>query len=323
VYKIFLPLILNNLWRKLMTISKIKNEYIDNKIPSAQYRGELPIGNISLDCAVLDNGMRILSASSIFKAFERPSRGNSRLEIKGIKIPAFMDAKNLEPYINENIINAIQPVAYLDGKQIKYGYVASLLPMVCEVYLAARRSPSGIVSSQAKLAEQSEILLVALAQVGIDALVDEATGFQRDRKHDALRILLSKYINEGLSKWVKTFPTTFFSELDRLYGNEPTSYKRPQYYGKFINKYIYEPLENGYLKEKLNELNITDEGKRIAKFHQWLTSDGRDILIGQIGRVQGRMEDCESIQVFKERAKKIKMISIAPYLFDDMNKIIE
>lgn len=302
---------------------KQNNNVEKSQIPKALYIGTLPIGDIELDCAVLDNGMRILTATSIFKAFGRPSRGNSRLEINGIKIPAFIDAKNLEPHINHDVMQVIRPIEYLDGNQVKTGFLAILLPKVCEVYLSARRSNS-LATSQQKLAGQSEILLSALAQVGIDALVDEATGFQYDRKHDALRMLLAKYIAEGLQKWIRTFPDSFFIELDKLYANETTtSRKRPQYYGKFINKYVYEPIENGYVKNKLNELNITSDGKRKARFHQWLSNDGKNILMHQIGRVQGLMEMFSTIDGFKSAAAKQKQITIAPYLFDEMNKIIE
>lgn len=293
-------------------------------LPKALYQGVLPIGEVELNCAVLDDGMRVLTATSIFTVFGRTRKGmNSRLEIEGTKLPPFLAAKNLEPYINQDVVDRTKPIKYLDGKQEKTGYVATLLPKMCEVYLSARRT-NALVSSQAKLAEQSEILLSALAQVGIDALVDEATGFQYDRKHDALRLLLSKYIVEGLQKWILTFPDSFFAELDKLYGNEPTrSTKRPQYYGNFINKYVYEPIENGYVKSRLNELNITAEGKRKARFHQWLSTEGRNILIHQIGRVQGLMEMCLTIEAFKHAATKQKQISIAPYLFDEMNRIIE
>lgn len=290
--------------------------------PNAMYWGVLPIGDMQLDCVVLDNGMRVLTATSIFQAFGRSRKGmNSRLEIEGTKLPPFLAAKNLEPFISQLVIDRTNLVRYLDGKQEKTGYIATLLPSMCEVYLSARRNEA-LVSSQLKLAEQSEILLSALAHVGIDALVDEATGYQLDRRHDALRILLSKYISEGLQRWILTFPDSFFVELDKLYGNEhTTSRNRPQYYGHFINKYIYDPIENGYVKNKLNELNIGEDGKRKARFHQWLSSDGKNILVHQIGRVQGKMEDCTGIKQFKARQEKQKIISIAPYLFDEMNQI--
>lgn len=164
----------------------------------------------------------------------------------------------------------------------------------------------------------------AFAKVGIIALVDEATGFQQDRKHDALRLLLGRYIAEGLQKWIHTFPDSFFAELDRLYHNDPTtSRNRPQYYGHFINKYIYDPIEHGYVKAELDRLNITDDGKRRARFHQWLTDDGRTILTRQIGKVEGVMEMCDDIAHFKKVARTKKTITVAPYLFDEMNRIID
>lgn len=294
------------------------------KLPKALYQGALPIGDVTLDCAVLDDGTRVLSATSIFSAFGRARKGmNSRLEIDGTKIPPFLAAKNLEPLINQEVVDRTRLITYLDGNKKKQGYAATLLPRMCQIYLEARRQ-NLLTQSQEKLVQQAEILLSALAMVGIDALVDEATGYQLDRKHDALRLLLSKYISEGLQKWMLTFPDSFFAELDRLYANDKTtSRKRPQYYGRFINKYVYEPIEHGYVKKELDNLNITEDGKRKARFHQWLNDNGRNILIHQIGRVQGLMETCNNIEVFKRASQKQKEISIAPYLFDEMNQIID
>jgi hypothetical protein len=289
----------------------------------AVYSGSLPIGDIELDCAVLDNGERVLSATSVFSSFDRPRRANSRLEIDGIKVPAFMDPANLKPYINQDVLQRIRPIKYQDGRQEKTGYVSSLLSEMCEIYLKARRE-GVLAASQEKLAQKAEILLSAFAKVGIDALIDEATGYQHDRKHDALRLLLSKYIADGMQRWIHTFPDTFFEELDKLYGNEKTvSHKRPQYYGKFINKYVYDPIENVYVKSELNKLNIDKRGNRRGRFHQWLSENGRNILIHQIGRVQGLMEMCQDIARFKNLAEKQKKVSVAPYLFNEMNQIIE
>lgn len=309
-----------------MNDETITNEHdISKTLPKALYKGILPIGGIELDCAVLDNGIRVLTAKAVFDAFGRSRKGmNERLEIDGTRLPPFLAAKNLKNHIDQSVMDGTNLITYLDGKAKKTGYAATLLPKMCGVYLSARRAGDLIESSQGKLAEQAEILLSALAQVGIDSLVDEATGYQYDRKHNALRLLLSKYIAEGMQKWIHTFPDSFFAELDKLYDNGPTTpRKRPQYYGHFINKYVYEPIENGYVKSKLNELNIDDNGKRKARFHQWLSSEGRTILIHQIGRVQGLMEMCSKIDRFKVAAEKQKKISIAPYLFDEMNQIID
>jgi len=289
----------------------------------ALFSGPLPIADVELHCAVLDDETRVLSATSIFKAFKRPRKGaNSRLEIGGDQLPPFLAAKNLEPYIDQELIGRTKLIKYRDGTAVRSGYDSKLLSDMCRVYIRARRDGK-LLDSQLPLAEQAEILQEAFAGVGIAAVIDEATGYQRVRGNDALRILLGRYIADGLRKWLSTFPDSFFAELDKLYGNEPTAGKRPQYYGKFINRYVYEPIENGYVKARLNELNIKDDGKRRARFHQWLTDEGRDVLIRQIGRVEARMEMFSNIETFRKAEAKQKAISIAPYLFDDMNKIIE
>lgn len=299
-------------------------------LPTALYTGTLPIGDVELDCAVLEDGTRVLSERAVHRAFGSKRGGSHWKRVKanegGANLPSFLSATNLAPFISPELTkDLLEPIRYQvgDGGAVANGIKAELLPDICGVWLAARREDE-LHPSQEHLAKQAEILMQAFAKVGIVALVDEATGYQLDRKHDALRLLLNKYIAEGLQKWLHTFPDSFFAELDRLYGNPKTSARgRPQYYGKFINKYVYDPIENGYVKAELDKLNITDEGKRRARFHQWLTDEGRTILTRQIARVEGKMEMCTDIEHFKQVARRQKAITVAPYLFDDMNRIIE
>ena len=300
------------------------------KLPVALYSGTLPIGGIELDCAVLEDGTRVLSERAVHRAFGSKRGGSHWKRMKanegGANLPSFLSATNLADFIPPELsAELLDPVRYQVGLggAVANGLRAELLPDICGVWLAARRDDK-LLPSQEHLAQQAEILMQAFAKVGIIALVDEATGYQLDRKHDALRLLLNKYIAEGLRKWLHTFPDSFFAELDRLYGNPKTSPRsRPQYYGRFINKYVYDPIENGYVKAELDKLNITDEGKRKARFHQWLTEEGRTILTRQIGRVEGIMEMCSDIEHFKQVARRQKSITVAPYLFDEMNRIID
>ena len=302
----------------------------DEAIPVAKYSGVLPIGNVELDCAVLDDGTRVLSERAVHRAFGSKRGGSHWKRMKenegGANLPSFLSAKNLEQFTPKALVkDLVDPVRYqvTEGGAVANGMRADLLPDICGVYLAARREGE-LHHSQEDMAKQAEVLMEAFAKVGIVALIDEATGYQVDRAHDALRLLLGKYIAEGLQKWIHTFPDTFFSELDRLYGNPKTSPRsRPQYYGKFINKYVYDPIEHGYVKAELDKLNITDEGKRRARFHQWLTDEGRTILTRQIGKVEGIMEMCDDIEHFKTVARRQKSVTVAPYLFDEMNRIIE
>jgi hypothetical protein len=294
----------------------------------ALLKGVLPIGGVELNCAVLEDGTRVLYQTSVFKAFGRSQRGlskerqeNATIESETggqLQLPPFIASNNLKPFIDNKLIGELQPVEYLDGTRKTFGYKAELLPELCNLYLRARRA-GVLVGHQNPLAEQAEILLSSFAKVGIAGLIDEATGYQYDRKYNALRVLLEQYIEEGLRSWVKRFPDIFFSQLDRLYHNpKTTARKRPQYYGHFINKYIYEPLEEGYVKQGLDRKNITDTGKRRARFHQWLTDFGVQQLNIQLGRTLGIMEISPSLRRFKENAaRQSGLNAVQLLLFED------
>jgi hypothetical protein len=175
-----------------------------------------------------------------------------------------------------------------------------------------------LVEKQKPLAEKAEILQTAFAKVGMIALIDEATGFQFNRKYDALRMLLAQYVSEGMQKWLKRFPDKFFEELDRLYQREKTtSRSRPPFYGKFINEYIYKPIEDGFVKAELDKKNIKEDGKRRGRFHQWLSDFGSNQLSIQVGRTMGVMEISTNLRKFKENIGRQKGLSIQPDLFDD------
>ncbi len=299
--------------------SKLVKSNKDNKL-RALYTAPLLIGDIELECSVLSDDTRIITATSVFTAFKRSRKGtNDRLEIEGTKLPPFIAAKNIKPFITKDILDKTKLIFYKDGGISKSGYDSLIIPEMCKVYLEARRAKS-LTISQEKLAVQSEILLETFAKVGIIALIDEATGYQFSRKHDALRLLLNQYIEDGLKAWIKTFPDEFFVLLDKLYKNKKTtSRKRPSYYGHFINKYIYNPIENGYIKTELDKLNIKDNKKRKARFHQWLTEHGKHILTLQMGKIMAIMDLCKDITHFNKIIENQKRISIIPSLFEEFN----
>jgi len=76
-------------------------------------------------------------------------------------------------------------------------------------------------------------LVRGVARVGIIALVDEATGYQRERAKDALARILDAFMAKELQPWLRTFPTDFYQEMFRLRGLEYPSgtVQRPRYSG--------------------------------------------------------------------------------------------
>jgi hypothetical protein len=162
----------------------------------AIYEGVLNLNKTDLNCYVLDDGTRLVSQNAIFRAFGRGKRGIRRISDDGIKVPSFMDAKNLEPFIDKVLSGVINPIEFKNNQgAIVYGYRAEIIPLVCDLYLKAREA--GILTPQQQVvAKTSEILVRSLAKVGIVALIDEVTGYQYDREKNELQTILKAYISE-------------------------------------------------------------------------------------------------------------------------------
>lgn len=271
-------------------------------MPVATHMGRLTIGDRDIDCAVLDDGTRVISQSTFLAALERNPK-KSRRGAEGAKRAPFLAAANLQPFINDKLRALDDPIQYrVAGSSTRtWGYRADMVPLVCEVYLSAR-DQGALAKSQEPVAKVAEILIRGLAQLGIIALVDEATGYQQTRDRYELQKILEKYVQAELRPWLRMFPEEFFGEVGRLHGWEPKpGSKRPGYVGCFINKYIYDQLPPG-VHDELRRLNPrTDKGWRAHKHHQHLTADtGNRQLDKQISQITMLMRIARSKQEFED-----------------------
>ncbi|RMA96910.1 P63C domain-containing protein [Priestia megaterium] len=270
----------------------------------ATHFGKIQLGDKGLRCAVLEDNSRVILYSEVFDAFDRPVRG--RRVINGVvksELPGFIDASNLKPYISPELEDMLlNPVTYKakNGRPVK-GYKAEIIPLLCEVYLAARQAEK-LTKKQQPLAIASEILVRSLSKVGIVALVDEATGYQYERERRELHQILSAYINEELLPWTKQFPDEFYRHLFRLRGwkYEPSSVKRPQYVGKLTMDLVYDQLPEGVAEELKKK---TPKSKRL---HQGLTEDvGNKHLQQQLTRVITLMKISSNWKEFMSLFNKV------------------
>ncbi|GEM_PF-1459951 len=60
-----------------------------------------------------------------------------------------------------------------------------------------------------------------------------------------------------------------------------------------------------------------------AHFHRCLTGEGRTILSYHIGKVEGVMEMCADIEHFKEVAKRLNVVTVETYLFNETKQVID
>lgn len=245
-------------------------------LPTTYYTGDLDIGGSKISCAVLEDGTRVLTQSDMMRALGRARQAKGRAFYDGdVNLPAFLTAKNLKPFISKDLYVTSSQIEFkLPSGQRAFGYKAEMLPQICEVYLKARDADA-LVTSQMHVAKQADILMRGLASVGIVALVDEATGYQRDRATDALSKILEAFITQELQPWVKTFPEEFYSEIFRLRGLDfpRDTVKRPQYFGHLTNDIVYDRLAPGVKEELKKTTPKTAGGRHVQQLHRRLTPE--------------------------------------------------
>jgi len=253
-------------------------EGVPLKVLRATHMGVLKIAGHEIPCAVLSDGRRVLTQEGFLAAMGRSKKGKGSAAATSDGLPPFLPAKNLKPFISEELLRSTAPVKFRlirDGiaGAVAYGYPAELLAKVCGVYLEARKA-GALTAQQAHIADACEALVMGFAIVGIVALVDEATGYQRDRDRDELHRILEAYISKELLPWAKRFPDEFYKEMYRLRGWSYPSVggKRTPLVGVLTNKLVYERLPPGVLEE-LQSKNPVDPGtgRRKKRHHQFLT----------------------------------------------------
>ena len=248
-------------------------------IPKAEFGGELEIANTKLECAVLPDETRVLSRIGFLRAIGRKGKAKGgRKYDEEFQLPVFLTAQNLRPFIDNELVENSKPIPFYmpNGGVQSIGYKAELLPAVCNLFIDAQEA-GVLLPNQEHIALQCKILIRGLAVVGINGLIDEATGYQDIRVKNALAKILDAYVEkEKYRVWTKTFPDEFYKRMFELKGwpiNDPKTLKRPSVVGKYTNDIIYERLAPGVLEE-LRRVNPVDgKGNRKQKHHQWLTGD--------------------------------------------------
>ena len=243
-------------------------------VPKATHTGELNIGASTIECAVLEDGTRILTQSSFLRAISQSHKpAGQRIGFE--RIAPFLASNNLKPFINKELSSSNTKMIFkLPRGGQAVGYKAELLPHVCEVYLKARDA-GVLIASQMRTAAACETLMRGLAYVGIIALVDEATKYQEIRDRKILQEILDKYLLADHAKWAKRFPDEFYREIFRLRGWQWQGMRvnRPQVVGHYTNDIVWDRLAPR-VREELEQLNPkTEKGTRRVKHHQWLTYD--------------------------------------------------
>ncbi len=275
--------------RKKIARKAAKARWATADIPVANHVGILKFADLKFPCAVLSNGKRVLTETDFMTGMGMYRSGALSVRRKekhdgSAPIPLYLAFKNLIPFIDKHLGDVHpQPLMYKTASgNVAHGIHSEFIHKICEIWLDARKA-GGLGSRQEEIATRSEILIRALAQVGIIALVDEATGYQDVRPQQALQKYLEAIIRKELAAWVKRFPDEFYENIYQLKGWPWPGMGKNRYsvVGHYTRDLVFERLGPGVLEELERKTPKNDKGSRSNKLHQWLTEDVGHPMLAQ------------------------------------------
>ncbi len=259
----------------------------------------LIIGGIEIECYVLKGEERVLSQTDMLKGVRLPygssperrgkhsavepedkqsvtPRRQTELGQDEVEIPYFVAQDWLSPFVSGELaarLNSPIPFALPKGGPSAFGYPATLLVDICEAIVKADQLGT-TTPRQAPIVERAIRLMMGYARKGIDALVDEATGYQQMRHDRALRIFLNRYLSGRFSSWSKRFPHEFYSQILRLNGwDGPGGISHPSVVGKCTNDIVYSRISQDLLDELRVRNPVQPSGHRKHNHHQFLAEN--------------------------------------------------
>lgn len=270
-------------------------------LPTAKHRGFLNLMGVDMPCYVLDTGQRVIGRTSATEMLTG-IKGGGALEkyLGGVQLKPFIDM-NL---VLEKLVSFSLPEVEGLERDVK-GLPTDLWIDICRGFVQALEahnkgdSPTRLTKRQIEMALTASMFLAACAKVGLDALVDEATGYQYDRAEDALQVKLRAYLEDEMRKWEKTFPDELWIEFGRLTNWTGAVTKRPKYWGKLVMELVYEYLDKDVAAWLKSNAPKPMYGQN---YHQWLSSQyGLKKLVEHIWMVIGIAKTCTTMKELRDK----------------------
>ena len=178
------------------------------------------------------------------------------------------------------------------------GLPADTFIEICQAFVKARNGGT-LTPKQIEIAIKADMFLAACAKTGLDALIDEVTGYQYERVHDALQIKLNLYLEQEMRKWEKTFPDELWLEFGRLTNWQGRLHSRPKYWGKLVIELVYGYLDKDVLTWLKENAPTPKKGQN---YHQWLSSQyGLKRLVAHLWMLIGIAKTCHDMRELRAK----------------------
>jgi hypothetical protein len=262
------------------------------------------IADIEVQCYVLDDDRRVIATNGVLDALQM-ARGGAM--VKGMnRLELFAAQNRLKPYVSNSLLARIaDPIRFRIGNNVTNGFESDTLIELAEAVIQADNA-GALQKQQSGIAHQCRIITANLTRLGLIALIDEATGYQRRRDADELQTILAAYLLPEHRPWIQAVPDEFTDEVYRVYGWERKPQNRgPRYAGKLIRQLIYEKMPKPVLPA-LDELNPRDANyRRKKKNTQYLTQQGLDHFRSQVITIMTLLRISSSKTEFKRHIRRL------------------
>lgn len=279
--------------------------------PFAQWKGKIDLVGEELDCYVLNTKQRVIALRATLKAIANSDSG---------ALEQFIGVSSLQSFINKDLILEELIEFSIPGINFKAkGLTTEHFELICRGYVQALYKGAPLTDRQREIAIKCAVLTSGLTRTGLDALVDEATGYQYERAEDALQVKLKAFIAEELIDWEKTFPDQLWEEFGRLTNWTGALRSRPKWWGKLVIELIYDTLDPDvakYIKENKPPAGI--------HWHRQLTENlGVRQLVSRCYEVIGIAKTCKDMHELRKKVAEHygrKPVQFTMYLPEEKNK---
>jgi len=253
--------------------------------------GTLNFGGREVDCYVLEDGRRVISQRGIQAGIGAAKDGKIDRLIS--RLPSRFADLNARPTIEFITSTNAGSAAVAIGRDRMF------FVQLCDAYADAWAAGE-LHPKQEPIAKVAMAIIRALAKVGIDALIDEATGYQRVRENDYLRRLLDHSLREEAGKWELQFPESVPRALAPLWGVAYVSGPHPKELHRAYGQ-IYDMVLGKDVADEMRARNR--ETKASTNHHQWLQDSARGLLSDDIRLITFIASQCGSKAEFWRRMR--------------------
>lgn len=281
------------------------------EMPRATHWGQLQIGDATIPCYVLDT-------EPPERVFSLKGAVVGLIETEGGQLAEYIKVKSLRQFLPPDLIpvdgdgqrDRIPALIRFDvggdnpkaAFRFPWGLPVEKFMDLCDAYSRAAEEGE-LTERQQQIARKANRFLRACRNIGIIALVDEATGYQKVRPLDELQFKLKLYLEEKMREWEPTFPNELWEEFARLTNWTKPTHIRPKYWGKLVMELVY-----GYLDADVAQWlrENAPEPMHGQNYHQWLSKQyGLKKLVEHIWKVIGIASTCTTMDELRAKMKQL------------------